>query len=156
MRQLIGEELRDFAAQYVLGPVSPIGYDDISLDVALGDTAWIEINPHRTQRIILLSKDSPVNDGFEERDISSSGVTMLPGAFIKARTAELFSIPPRHKGVFTLRSYGAQRGVDQSVSITLHPNWTGYLIMELRNNLQYHDLLIPPGEMLGQVEFYEL
>jgi len=81
-------------------------------------------------------------------------IHLLPGEFILINTKEIFTMPHNVMGMFTLRSKWARKGLDQSASLVLQPNWEGNLVMEVRNNLQRHTLSIPVGEAIGQVHFF--
>jgi deoxycytidine triphosphate deaminase len=81
---------------------------------------------------------------------------IAPGQFVLAETLERISMPKNVKGVFTLRSWVAKSGLDQAVSITLKPGWSGHLVMELRNNLQHSSLCLRPKASIGQIEFFQL
>jgi deoxycytidine triphosphate deaminase len=81
------------------------------------------------------------------------GYIMGPGEFLLGVTMEKFTIPKNMRGLFTLRSRFAKRGLEQSTSITLHGGWSGHLILELKNFYQSIGLRLRPGIKIGQIEF---
>jgi deoxycytidine triphosphate deaminase len=97
-----------------------------------------------------------LNCGLSISSLRTEPLLLEPGQFVLAETLEQFTVPKTVKGIFTIRSWAAKSGLDQAVSITLKPNWSGHLIMELRNNLQHNTLCFRPHEAIGQIEFFEL
>lgn len=82
-----------------------------------------------------------------------SPISIKPKAFIQARTQETFHIPDDLYGIFTLRSCVARKGLEQSSSLILRPGWSGKLVLELTNMLQRREILLWPGDVIGQVSF---
>lgn len=135
-----------------------------SLDVRLGNTVWVE--DQRGGIIDLAAKETP---NMQRVDITNSWHCLTPGEFILGGTIELFNLPT-NMGIwmgdkettnisvsseFRLKSSGARAGLDQALAVWCDPGWHGSsLTMELRNNLQYHQLKLRPGMKIGQMVFW--
>lgn len=134
------------------------GYDPalvgrISVDVRISDwvrrEAWA---PGWAKAFNLLSTDEDelFHESFEEV------ISLKPKHFIQARTLETFNMPFDVAGMFTLRSAAARRGLEQSSSLLIRPGWSGQLVMELVNELKNREMLIYPGDVIGQVTFWRV
>jgi dCTP deaminase len=98
---------------------------------------------------VQLSKLYQIYSNENMRDIDLSA-----GEFCKMQTAETFTMPNDIAGMFTLRSFAAQAGLEQSTSVWLKPGWTGKLILELKN-FQAFPIRLQPGLYIGQVCFFQ-
>jgi len=140
---ITSKALQTVASRYVKNSLEP-GFS--SLDVrASGRTrkesrSWVDTAHDKSFRDIEYKEGTFIH--------------LLPGEFILINTKEIFTMPHNVMGMFTLRSKWARKGLDQSASLVLQPNWEGNLVMEVRNNLQRHTLSIPVGEAIGQVHFF--
>lgn len=82
-------------------------------------------------------------------------VTLGPGAFCLASTMEQFNMPDDLSGEFRLRSTMARSGLDHSLAAWIDPGFYGSpLTLELRNNLQRHNMILRAGISIGQVVFH--
>lgn len=146
---LMGNKLKRVAKQ----AISPIEDDAIewsSVNVRLDSVVF---GPNYTN-FIDLSERETIEDYFTEIEITDEHFTILPRAFLKMRTLETFTMPSDIAAMFTLRSFAAQAGLEQSTSVWLKPGWTGQLILEL-TNFQNFPLLVKPGMSIGQVCFFQ-
>ena len=75
--------------------------------------------------------------------------------FILGSTMEYFNMPSNLAAMFTLRSFVAQRGLEQSTSVWLKPNWCGHLVLELVNQLANTAIILKPEMAIGQIHFFE-
>lgn len=89
-------------------------------------------------------------------DSGSSLIFLAPGEMILGETVEGFNLPENIIGEFSLRSWAAKSGLNQSTSLTMKPNWNGYLVLELHNCLKDRWLCFEPGAVIGQVSFYSI
>jgi deoxycytidine triphosphate deaminase len=164
MRQILHHELRDFAHHYVdnidhtwLGAFDLPDPDVVTeLNVRLGTTVYFENHKRKTDPQHEANPKNWTNLWSQYLLSEHEPLIIEPGQFVLAETLEKFAMPKTYKGLFTLRSWAAKSGLDQAVSITLKPNWSGHLIMELHNNLQHTALCLRPHEAIGQIEFFEL
>jgi dCTP deaminase len=129
-----------------------------SVDVTLGSHLWIEDN--RGGIVDLAAKETPRGRLI---DIANTPYHLAPGEFVLAQTAEVFNLPANldEAGVasisaeFRLKSSGARAGLDAASAHFCDPGWHGsVLTLELRNNLQYHSLILTAGSKIGQMIFF--
>lgn len=121
-----------------------------SIDVTLGRWIWAE-DP-RGGRVDLAARQAP---GMVKFDLLHEPYCLRPGEFILAQTREEFHLPADVACEFRLKSSSARAGLDQALAVWCDPGWTGsVLTMELRNNLQYHRLLLREGMPIGQMVFF--
>lgn len=82
-----------------------------------------------------------------------SGYVMKPGEFVLGCTEELFNIPPEMEAVFQLKSSRGREGFEHVLSGYIDPGFSGRLTLELVNVNRFHDLLLVPGMLIGQIRF---
>jgi deoxycytidine triphosphate deaminase len=126
--------------------------DGITVDIHLHNSFLVEDMPGGFNRLVNLIKGEKP----EMRSIvvSDCGHLKLPrNGFCLAMTKEFFKIPCDMTGMFFMKSSDARAGLDHSQSILLKPGWSGRLVLEIRNNLSYHEQLLTPGQEIGQVIF---
>ena len=138
-------------ASSVFTPFDPKFVGTNSVDVTLDSKFWIQkFNATSSQHIDLSSLP-------EEGEIytvtDTSMFYLRPKQFIKAQTAEKFTMPEGVTGMFSLRSAMAQAGLEQSTSVWVRPSWEGHLILEL-SNLTERTLILREGLRIGQVHFF--
>lgn len=83
-------------------------------------------------------------------------IRLSAGEMILGKTIEVFSLPNDVIADFSLRSWAARSGINQSTSLRMKPNWTGQLVLELHNALRHHDVYLESGAVIGQVNFFRL
>lgn len=152
MRLLQGSELKQFVTTYVHNAL-PSG--ETELDIRVGTDIYIEKEPHRTQNIHRLHQQT-WRDLYDCRRIRDQGEMLKHGQFVLTTTLETFNLPTHIKGILNLRSWAAKSGVGQTASLGLKPSWTGSLILELTNSLKNHNLHLFTGDVIGQIEFYDI
>jgi dCTP deaminase len=122
-----------------------------SIDVCLGDTLYYEDS--RGGVVDLANKGAPA---LRKLVMGEQGYTMLPGQFLLAQTIEVFNLPSIISCEFKLKSSGARAGLDNALATWCDPHWNGsVLTLELRNNLQFHQIKLTPGMKIGQMIFFE-
>lgn len=83
-------------------------------------------------------------------------VKLDPGEMILGKTVELFQLPSDVIAEFSLRSWAARSGINQSTSLLMKPNWGGQLVLELHNALRTRIVHLEKGAVIGQVMFFKL
>lgn len=83
-----------------------------------------------------------------------NAIYIAPGEMILGKTIETFNLPEDVMAEFSLRSWSAKSGLNQSTSLSMKPNWEGQLVLELHNCLKDRGLCFYPGAEIGQVSFY--
>lgn len=82
-----------------------------------------------------------------------SGYVLKPGEFVLGCTEERFNIPPEMEAVFQLKSSRGREGFEHVLSGYIDPGFSGRLTLELVNVNRFHDLLLVPGMLIGQIRF---
>lgn len=150
--------LKRLVAAGVISPVPPEHINAASIDVTLGNHLWVEDN--RGGIVDLANKETPRGRLI---DISNTPYHLGAGEFVLAQTAEVFNLPTDLDGrgicsisaEFRLKSSGARAGLDAALAMWCDPGWHGsVLTLELRNNLQFHDLILTAGQRIGQIVFF--
>ena len=121
-----------------------------SIDVRLGDTLYYE--DAKGGVVDLAKKGVP---SMRKIVMGEHGYTMLPGQFLLAQTVEVFNLPSTISCEFKLKSSGARAGLDNALATWCDPHWNGsVLTLELKNNMQFHQIKLTPGMKIGQMVFY--
>lgn len=121
-----------------------------SIDVRLGRYVWIE-HP-RGGRVDLARKQSP---NMIRHDLLHEPYPLRPGEFVLAQTREVFNLPDDVAIEFRLKSSAARAGLDNALATWGDPGWHGsVLTLELRNNLQHHELILSNDLKVGQIIFW--
>lgn len=125
-----------------------------SIDVRLGDTLIVE-NAVLSTRVVDLSKRGMFNSYIVKLD--ESGYRLRPGQFVLAHTMETFNLPNDICAEFKLKSSGARIGLENALATWCDPGWHGSkLTLELTNLLNCHDILLRPGDRIGQMVFHRV
>lgn len=89
--------------------------------------------------------------------MTDHGFAMKPGQFILASTQETFNLPNDIAAEFKLKSSIARGGLNHCLAGFADPRWFGSkLTLELKNELQYNQLVLKPGMKIGQIIFYRV
>jgi dCTP deaminase len=146
-------ELIELIEQGVID-ADPANVNPCSIDVRLGDTLIVE-NAALATRVVDLSKREVFNSYIVKLD--EAGYRLRPGQFVLAHTMETFNLPNDICAEFKLKSSGARTGLENALATWCDPGWHGSkLTLELTNLLNCHDILIRPGDRIGQMIFYRV
>ena len=125
-----------------------------SIDVTLDDTLLLEKHHAIEPTIDLSRKQAPEMCALK---LSESGFSLPPGHFVLASTRETFNLPNDIAAEFKLKSSVARAGLNHCLAGFCDPSWSNSkLTLELKNELQYHELLLKPGMKIGQILFYRV
>jgi len=95
--------------------------------------------------------------GVEHNSVKGRNYIKLEaGEMILGKTMEKFQLPGNIMAEFSLRSWAARSGINQSTSLLMKPNWSGQLVLELHNALRHHVVYLEKGAVIGQVRFFRL
>jgi dCTP deaminase len=86
-------------------------------------------------------------NGFEE-------YTLMPDAVILAGTNEIFDMPLNISAEYSLKSSIGRNFLNHQLAGWIDPGFYGALTLELKNDNQFHKLIIAPGMKIGQVKFF--
>lgn len=123
-----------------------------SVDITLGD----DFRTYRRQTYRVVALDDIPDDLTHARHSEGGGVTLPPGEFVLATTAEHFTIPPDLCAFLHGRSTLGRLGIAVHVTAGLvDPGYVGELTLEIANvgPLTVH---LRPGDAIGQITFEQL
>ena len=121
-----------------------------SLDVRLGDTVLFERAPGRM-----------VNYGKLERldmmevKLDAGGIVIKPGDFFLAHTMERCNFHDNTAALFRIKSSMGRIGLEHLDAGWVDPGFHGALTLEFVNVTQHHEILIRPGDRIGQLVFFK-
>lgn len=125
-----------------------------SIDVRLDRTIMVERVQHIPVMIDLSQKESPE---FMTMDLGEHGYALKPNQFALASTMEIFNLPNNIACEFKLKSSIARAGLNHLLAGFADPRWhNSKLTLELKNECEYHSLLLKPGMKIGQMVFFQV
>lgn len=122
-----------------------------SIDVRLSNEIMIESDLGINSQVDFLNNEY-VN--MHPCIMNKSGYCLAPSQFVKGKLKEMIVLPDNMVARFTLRSKIAQNGMAHALSDTIRQSWRGNLVLELSNNLKYHNWILHDGLLIGQVQFF--
>jgi len=147
-------ELMELVEQGVI-TADPALVNGASIDVRLGDTVMVEKISHGIEQIIDLSQKEELNMILTV--IPENGLVLKPNQFILASTVEEFNLPNDIASEFKLKSSIARAGLNHLLAGFADPGWhNSKLTLELKNDCEYHSLLLKAGMKIGQMIFYRV
>lgn len=88
-----------------------------------------------------------------EIDITG-GYAMLPDTVLLASTIERFKLPLWLSAEFSLKSTLGRNFLGHELAGWIDAGFEGRVTLELKNNTQFHKLVLEPGMKVGQVKFF--
>jgi len=122
-----------------------------SIDVRLSNELMIESASMINGTVDFLN-DEYVN--LHQHIMNESGYCLSPGQFVKGKLKEFVNLPSNMVARFTLRSKVAQNGAGHALSDTIRQSWSGHLVLEINNSLQYHNWILREDLLIGQLQFF--
>lgn len=144
------------AKPIILGVRGPEDVNASSIDVRLGDKFLIECAPLVGEVVpkLFLAHRSPMRT-FEYVAKGGASLVLTPGAFVLAHTAESFDLPLDISAEFRLKSSAARMGLSHALAVWCDPGWHGSsLTLELHNISRFQDVVLSPGDKIGQMIFH--
>lgn len=120
-------------------PFDPEMINPHSLDVRLGQDILIETETDRNQHLTI-----------------GSFYRLMPGQSILACTLEYLTIPADVAAFFHLKSSIARQRVNHALAGLIDAGFNGCLTLELKNDSQFHPVILTPGMRIGQITFFNL
>lgn len=150
MTLLSHNELLRIVEQDIITPVDPKDINAASIDIHLGNTIlWEDAEPGT----IDFSKRDPVK--FNEYVMDENGYLLKPGDFILAQSREVFYLPNWLSAEYKLKSSMARIGLEHMNAGWCDAGWNGsVLTLEFKNMTNNHDIIIRPGDAIGQMIFF--
>lgn len=132
----------------LIEPFDPTRLSGASYDVALHHLIKVENSDLRNRQF------------FEPRwidlDIAEGEHRLRPGEFILAAIEEIITVPLTTAAEFRLKSTRAREGWQHNLAVWIDPGYSGRITLELSNCNRYHDLIVLPGVLIGQVIWHQL
>lgn len=116
-----------------------------SVDIRIGNKIIVEVPDYRKFVTLYIDNTSKENPYF-----------VKPGGFLLASTYERITIPPGFAMDLRLKSSRAREGFDHALAFWFDPGWEGVGTMEIKSNLQYHELKLWYMMPFAQVIFWPL
>lgn len=144
-------ELKELVRSGVVKGVEPHRINGASIDITLGRWLMVERKSFYTIRI---RDRAPL---MMDRESCEFGYTLYPGQFVLAETQQEFNLPDDIVAEYVLNSSLARVGLNHMLAGYCDPGWHGsVLTLELKNEAQYHALLLTEGDRIGQMKFYRV
>lgn len=136
---LVDYQLRELCEAGLLKPYDPELINPASIDVRIGDTAYVELP-----------------EGWRDYDMSqhteANPFWLSPKEFVLVATLETFNMPNTVSGEFRIKSSRAREGFDNALAVWLDAGWSGSkLTLELVNNCRYQRLPLWKRRRIGQI-----
>lgn len=156
MSLIVGEELRDLCCRVLKYGYTASNVGATSYDVTLGSKLLVERCPLRAGTYVV---DPSAREALhtKEYDLTLPGVSgfeLRPGEFILAHADEEFELPIDVSMQYSLTSTLARSGLNQSTALWCWPGWHGVPTLELSNVTRFHNIVLKPGMVIGQVSFF--
>ena len=128
----------------LIEPFDPARLSGASYDVAL----------HRL--IMVENHDLCSSSSWTDWDIDEGEYRLRPGEFILAAIEEIITVPLTMAAEFRLKSTRAREGWQHNLAVWIDPGYSGRITLELSNCNRYHDLIVLPGILIGQIIWHQL
>jgi dCTP deaminase len=128
-----------------------------SIDIRMGESMLKESDIVRDGRDVdLANKESPWMMMAKKFGIRDDVYWVLyPGEFALVHSMEVFNLPDWLACEYKLKSSLARAGLDHALAGWADPGFhDASLTLEIKNNLQRHNLILRPGMKIGQMVFW--
>ncbi|HNF41179.1 MAG TPA: dCTP deaminase [Nitrospira sp.] len=149
--------LCELVEQKVIEGVPLENVNGASIDITLGNRFIFEkavVDFTRNAQVVLKYRES--FEPLEIEIVDEDSVILKPGEFVLAQSREIFNLPRNIAAEYKLKSSLARIGLDHFNAGYCDPGWNNsVLTLELKNCLQYHTIVLTPGDKIGQMIFFE-
>lgn len=90
----------------------------------------------------------------EPFELDSRGY-MMPNTVLLASTFEIFNMPNWLSAEYSLKSSLGRNFLDHKLAGWIDPCFSGKITLELKNDTQFHKLILTEGMKIGQVKFFK-
>lgn len=149
MSTICDRQITKYAQKGLIVPFNENQVNPASYDVRLNNFLLVE-HDHESE---CPEEALKCNGKWVKHIIDESGYVLKPGEFVLGCTEELFNVPPEMEAVFQLKSSRGREGFEHVLSGYIDPGFSGRLTLELVNVNRFHDLLLAPGMLIGQIRF---
>jgi deoxycytidine triphosphate deaminase len=124
-----------------------------SIDIRLDKELLLESDLGYRQSVDLING---IGVNLHQFSIEHQPYELVKGEFCKGLSMETFNMPSNMIATLTLKSLSAQNGLGHALSNIIHANWSGKLVLELDNNLRFHNWTLRYGLLIGQIQFFKI
>lgn len=153
MSLLSYKQLKNVVQQHYITNVHEDQINSASIDLTLGPNVLVE-REHPEARTLILRDRTPLFTG--PHNLEQDGpITLTPGQFILAQSAQVFNLPAWFSAEYKLKSSMARIGLEHLNAGWCDAGWNGsVLTLELKNMTQHHNIVLHAGDRIGQVVFF--
>lgn len=149
MSLLAYNELCELIEQGVITGVTTDMVNSSSIDLTLGNEILVELNCGAE---ISLRKRQPLL--MQSVKIRRNGYKLWPNQGVLAHTQQTFKLPNNISSEYKLKSSMGRIFLNHMTSGWCDAGWCGCLTLELKNDSQYHTIILREGDPIGQMCFY--
>ena len=121
-----------------------------SVDVHLSDKIMVE--QWNARKIVSPARgEGPI---LKEITLDDKGYVFAPGEFFLGSIIESVNLPDWITAEFRLNSTAARCGLEHALAVWIDPGFSGRITLELKNGLRYSDMILYPGDRIGQMIFH--
>lgn len=151
MSYLNHNEIVDLIIDGEMEQVDPSCINAASLDVRLGNEIFME-EYRETSIPVDYSKRERLN--MRRITLDGKGIVIRPGEFFLAHTVERCNFSDSTAALFRIKSSMGRIGLEHMDAGFVDPGFHGALTLEFKNMTSYHNILLRPGDKIGQLIFF--
>jgi deoxycytidine triphosphate deaminase len=133
----------------IIAPLSSV--KGSSIDVRLHKVIYREKIGANMGKIRLIKGESI---GLEKVIMGDDGYAMMPDSIVLGATMELFNLPDNLSAEFSLKSSTGRNFIGHQLSGWVDATFCGSITLELKNDTQFHKIIIDAGLPIGQVKVF--
>lgn len=145
-------QLQELVARGEMEGVDPACINAASLDVRLGDEILVE-EFRQTSIPVDYRKRQRLN--MRSIKLDEEGYVIRPGEFFLAHTMEKCNFADDTAALFRIKSSMGRIGLEHMDAGWVDPGFNGTLTLEFKNMTSHHNILIRPGDAIGQLVFFK-
>lgn len=145
------DELVELQKQGVIdAPLSSI--KGTSVDVRLQKVIFTEDFGSKLRKVRLIEGESI---SLIRVEMGRDGHTMMPDSIVLSATMERFNLPDNMSAEFSLKSSCGRNFIGHQLAGWIDATFRGTITLELKNDTQFHKLVIDEGLPIGQVKIFK-
>jgi dCTP deaminase len=122
-----------------------------SVDVRLHRVIYTEDFSSNLRKVRLSLGESISLNRYE---IGADGYIMMPDSIVLGATIERFNLPDNMSAEFSLKSSAGRNFIGHQLAGWIDATFQGTITLELKNDTQFHKLIIDEGLPIGQVKIF--
>lgn len=133
------------------------GVIDAPVDQINGSSIDIRLH-HIVRKEVFGSAMRKVNlaQGYSiDTDETELPFTMMPDSILLGSSIEMLNMPLNLSAEYSLKSTLGRNFLGHELAGWIDPGFNGRITLELKNNSQFHKLILEPGMKIGQIKFFE-